>query len=534
VKLKTTAAVMSALAIASGAACAQDKPAARPAPARPAAPTAAPSAALKPCESTRVDPPTYLTLGKSQIIKLDFAAARMVVGGVGTSNVGRPAPVPAAGSPGAPMPGAGPRPAQPTGPNFEGVADTDITLLSPTELFFLGKRTGSMNVILQAADGRCVIKDLVVTIDPTTLQSTLTHLIPEESGVKVTAAENTVVLTGSVSDAVRLDQVLNVAATYNDGKKIVNLLRVNAPQQVMLEVKIAEVSKTLLDKLDLNFSRMVTSANGAASSVISGIIGGGAGMLSRFYPNVAGGGIGGTSVAAVGNGQSAAVGNLTTISKGATLLNIDAQKKDGLLRVLAEPNIMAISGQSASFLSGGKIFIPVAQNNNGSSGGTTITLEEKEFGVGLKFTPTVLDGSRINLKLISEVSDLSQTGSPFTAVNGTTAILPSMNTRRVDTTVQLQDGQSFVVAGLIKNNLAQALDKFPGLGDAPVLGALFRSTEFQTDQSELMFLITPRLVKPMTGPVTLPTDNHVAPSQGEVFLSGQTEGHAQPTATTAP
>ena len=150
------------------------------------------------------------------------------------------------------------------------------------------------------------------------------------------------------------------------------------------------------------------------------------------------------------------------IGRGA--LNIDGERQDGVVRVLAEPNIVAISGQSASFLSGGKIFIPVAQEPGVTGGITRITLEEKEFGVGLKFTPTVLDGGRVNLKLVSEVSELTQTGSPFTTVGGFTAILPSMSTRRIDTTVQLGDGQSFVVAGLIKNNMTEALNKFPGLG----------------------------------------------------------------------
>ena len=212
------------------------------------------------------------------------------------------------------------------------------------------------------------------------------------------------------------------------------------------------------------------------------------------------------------------------IGRGAAA-DIDGEKKDGIVRVLAEPNIMAISGQSASFLSGGKIFIPVAQNS-GPPAAPTITLEEKEFGVGLKFTPTVLDGSRINLKLVSEVSELSQTGSPFTTVNGVTAILPSMSTRRIDTTVQLGDGQSFVVAGLIKNNMTEALNKFPGLGEVPVMGALFRSTEFQTDQTELMFVVTPRLVKPLNTAVNLPTDNHVVPSRSDVIFMGSGEAKA--------
>jgi pilus assembly protein CpaC len=192
---------------------------------------------------------------------------------------------------------------------------------------------------------------------------------------------------------------------------------------------------------------------------------------------------------------------------------------------------MAISGQSASFLSGGKIFIPVAQTHNG--GAPTITLEEKEFGVGLKFSPTVLDGTRVNLKLVSEVSELSQTGSPFTTVGGVTAVLPSLTTRRVDTTVQLNDGQSFAVAGLIRNNVTQTLSRFPGLGDVPVLGALFRSTEFQKDQTELIFIVTPRLVKPATG-LAAPTDTHATPSQADAILLGKAEGRRAAAIDTPP
>ncbi|MEJ6022094.1 type II and III secretion system protein family protein [Ramlibacter sp. PS4R-6] len=489
------------------------EPAAAPSTAPRAAPAvrAAPSPALKPCQSVKVDEPTYLTLGKSQVIRLDFPAARMMVGGAGTSPAGRATAATAA----APAPAG-----RPAGAGAAGVADTEITLLSPTELFFLGRKSGAMNVVLQSADGRCVVKDLIVTVDPATLQSTIGQIMPGETGVRVRAAEDTIVLTGTVSDPVHMEQVLALAGAYGDGKKVVNFMRVGSAQQVMLEVKIAEVSKTLLDSLGLDFSRLVTSAGGLTSSIISGIIGGGAAALGRFSGG--GGVINGSAAGSVGGRSGAATANFGTTSRGATLLGIDAQKKDGIVRVLAEPNIMAISGQASSFLSGGKIFIPVAQSNG--SGGSTITLEEKEFGVGLRFTPTVLDGTRINLKLVSEVSELSQAGSPFTSVNGVTSVLPSMTTRRVDTTVQLLDGQSFVVAGLIKNNLTQALDKFPGLGDAPVLGALFRSTEFQTDQTELMFVITARLVKPLAGPVTLPTDNHIAPTPADAFMRGKSEG----------
>lgn len=498
-------------------------PASTPMRAAPASAIAS-NTLLQPCASVKVDPPTHLSLGKSRVVRLDFPASRMVVGGQGASRAGRAAAAAATGASAQPAAaaaaGAGAGASAP-----DGVADTEITLLSPTELFFLGRRSGSMNIVLQSADGRCVVKDIIVTIDPDTLQAKLGELMPEESGVKVRGAENALVLTGSVSDAVKLDQVLTLAASYGDGKKVVNMLRINTPQQVMLEVTIAEVSKTLLNKLGFDFTRLVSSANGMTSSIFSGIVGGSAGVLGRFHPNSSGGAIGGTAGGTVNGSSAGATANFSTIGRGSSLLGIDAQKKDGIVRVLAEPNIMAISGQSASFLSGGKIYIPVAQNNSGM--GTTITLEEKEFGVGLRFTPTVLDGSRVNLKLVSEVSELSQTGSPFTSVNGVTSVLPSLTTRRVDTTVQLQDGQSFVVAGLIKNNLAEALNKFPGLGDAPVVGALFRSTEFQTDQTELMFVVTPRLVKPLVTAVNLPTDNHVAPSPDDAMWRGKLEGPAR-------
>jgi len=445
---------------------------------------------LKPCAGeVRVDPPTYLALGKSRVIRLDFPAARMLVGGQSSSRAGRAVAPGDKALPGSPINA----PASPaaSAQGSDGVADLEITLLSPRELFFLGKKAGSMNVVLQSAEGRCVVKDIIVTIDPDTLQSKLTELMPEETGIKVKGAENTIVLTGKVSDAIKLDEVMSLAGAYGDGKKVVNMLRIMTPQQVMLEVKIAEVSKTLLDRFGSSVGLNRSGNNGANAYT----------LLSSFLSN--GGGL------------------LQALKIGRTALSIDGQKDDGLVRILAEPNIMAISGQSASFLSGGKIFIPVSQDN--SSGRPTITLEEKEFGIGVKFTPTVLDGTRVNLKMVSEVSDLTQTGSPFTAVNGVTSILPSLTVRRADTTVQLNDGQSFVIAGLIKNNYTETIKRFPGLGEMPVLGTLFRSSEFQNDQTELLFVITPRLVKPLMEAARLPTDNHVVPSRAEVIFNGSLE-----------
>jgi pilus assembly protein CpaC len=446
-----------------------------------------PAAALRQCTATQVEKPSYVTLGKSTVVLLPYAVIRMAVGGV------QPGQRAAVAQPTGPtLPGM-PQAAMPAPvPEQDGVSEVRITLLAPTELFVLGRKTGAMNVILQDAEGRCHLKDIVVTVDPEALQSLLADLVPDERGIRVKAAENSLVLTGEVSDPAVLDQVLSLAASYGDGKKVVNLLHVAGAQQVMLEVKIAEVSKTLLDKLGSSVG-LARSRNGGTDTFS---------LLSNFLSE--------------GGGFAQAM------RLGRTTLQVDGQKDDGLVRVLAEPNIMAVSGQQASFLSGGKIFIPVARDP-GVGGFTTITLEEKEFGIGIKFTPTVLGGSRVNLKMVSEVSDLAQTGNPFVSVNGVISVLPSFTVRRADTTVQLNDGQSYVIAGLIKNNTTETVKRFPGLGEIPVLGALFRSSEFQKDQTELMFVVTPRLVKPLATAPRLPTDNHVPPARAEVYLNGSLE-----------
>lgn len=460
-----------------------------------AAPAATPAMASaqfsdhKRCTRVEVDSPATVTLGKSTVIPLKSRVTRILVSGQ------PPSPRPVPGTPAAGAAPAAPAPA-PTQAN-DGIADMEVMLLSPTDLFFRGKRAGSMNVIMQNAEGVCFLKDIVVTMDPGALQAKLDELMPGESRVKVRGAANSLVLSGEVSDPVRLDEIMTLAKSYGDGKNVVNMLRTTSAQQVMLEVKIAEVSKTLLDKLgsSLNYAKAY-SGGMSTYTVLSEFLSGGGGLIDA-------------------------------LRVGRARLTLDGQKDDGIVRVLAEPNVMAISGQQASFLSGGKIFIPVAQTNTGT-GGATITLEEKEFGIGVKFTPTVLSGDRIHLKMVSEVSDLSQTGSPFTTVGGVTSVLPSMIVRRADTTVQLNDGQSFVIAGLIKNNVNESVKRFPGLGEVPVVGALARSTEFQNDQSELLFVITPRLVKPLPESPRLPTDNHVVPSRAEVYFNGALESATPP------
>jgi pilus assembly protein CpaC len=290
--------------------------------------------------------------------------------------------------------------------------------------------------------------------------------------------------------------------------KTVNLLQLNDPQQVMLEVKVAEVSKTLLDKLGVRFGGSRTNGSWTYSILSSFLFGTNVMETPLNAPGAA------TNLPNVGGGLSAG-------KNENNFVKLEAEKKDGLVKILAEPTIMAMSGQEGAFLAGGRIFIPVPQA--GAGGGSVITLEEKEFGVGLKFTPTVLEGGRINLKVTPEVSELSSTGTTVSA-SGSFSVLPSITTRRASTTVQLNDGQSFAIGGLIKNNINETIKAFPILGEIPILGALFRSSEFQNDRTELLFVVTPRLVKPLPPDYKLPTDNFIEPTRSEFFLGGKMEG----------
>jgi pilus assembly protein CpaC len=405
-------------------------------------------------------------------------------------------------------------------------------LVSPDTLYIAGVDVGSTNMIVQGKSGLCSVVDIVVAMDPAVLQATLAAAMPEEKDIRVMAAADSLVLTGTVSDVGAMARAVELASAYvrrplrqlpsaakgneTDGviplannnasganasgasTRIVNLLNVSAPQQVQLEVKVAEVSKTLLERLETNAA--FSFGSGSWTTVLA----------SNFLTGKARGGI--SNVKTNGN---RVIG--------------EADKQDGLVRVLAEPNVLAISGQEGTFLAGGKFYIPVSQDNN------KVTLEEKEFGVGLRFTPTVLSGGRINLKVAPEVSELSREGIGVSAFGHTgSAILPVVTTRRASTTVQLYDGQSFAIGGLVKNNLVANLKGLPMLGEVPVLGALFRSTDYQQDRTELVFVITARLVKPIPGAgYSLPTDKVGIPSRGQVLLGGLLEGDAPATTTAA-
>ena len=407
-------------------------------------------------------PPVHLTLGKSLLLSLPTHAQRISIGNPEVA---------------------------------------DVTLISARELYLLGKKSGTTNMLVWSPSGQATLRDVHVGMDIDALKTKLQELVPIDPPIKVDTLADKVVISGLVSDGMKVKRIMALSEAFHGSNQVINMMRVSGTQQVMLEVKVAEISKSLLDQLGVE-TNITRAVGGTSVNLLSQLLSTGSSTLTLSRPN------------------------------GATTVTLNAEMKKGLAKVLAEPTITAISGQEGSFLAGGKIFIPVPRAD--PAGGTVITLVEKEFGVGLRFLPTVLEDGYINLQVTPEVSELSQMGTLIKGLNGQTSLLPSINTRRASTTIQLRDGESFAIGGLIKNNVTQTITALPLLGEIPVLGALFRSTAFQTDQSELLFVVTPRLARPSAAPYNLPTDSFKTPSRAEFFLQGQMEGAAADTSHSTP
>ncbi|HEX7934152.1 MAG TPA: type II and III secretion system protein family protein, partial [Paraburkholderia sp.] len=386
------------------------------------------------------------------------------------------------------------------------------TMVSPQTLYVVGMAVGTTNMIVQGKSGACEVINVVVNADSGGLQASLSQLMPDEPNIRVSTVAGDLVLAGRVSSAQAASQAQEIAKAYarstlpganggmtgNAGGKtatVLNMMTVDSPQQVMLEVKVAEVSKTVLNQL------------GAAMNIQGGF---------------------GSWSGALVSSLLAGVSSIIDVNKANNKpfnVALDGQHGDNLVKILAEPNLVTLSGQEATFLAGGKVFIPIPQSS--LNGVSTIILQEEEFGVGLKFTPTVLAGGRINLKVAPEVSELSSTGVTVGATNtNNLTVLPLITTRRASTTVQMNDGETFAIGGLIKNNATGTLKAIPGAGEVPVLGALFRSTSYQQDRTELVFIITPHLVKPLqtAANLPLPTDRLKTPNEADVYLMGNMEG----------
>jgi pilus assembly protein CpaC len=390
----------------------------------------------------------------------------------------------------------------------------DVTVLSPRQIYLIGKVPGATNATLWGVDGKIsAMLDIEIMPDVSRLKEKIHEMLPNEKDIKVTASHDAIVLAGTVSNTSNLSQVVALANAYapqdKDKKgKVMNLLEVGGVHQVMLEVRVSEMSRTLLRRLGVNFAYVSDGGNTFGVSLLRNLTGVGS-VASGLGP------IGVTSNIN---------GILRFLGGGATWTTfIDALKQEGLTKVLAEPTLITTSGRTANFLAGGEYPIPVPQG--GIGGGTTITIDYKTFGVGLNFTPTVLSSNKISMEVKPEVSELDFTNA--LTISGYT--VPGLTTRRVATTIELADGQSFAIAGLLKEELREVVAKFPVLGDIPILGVLFRSTSYQKNETELVIIVTPHLVKPVDmAKQTLPTDAFVDPNDFEFYLLGSLEGQGNP------
>jgi pilus assembly protein CpaC len=383
------------------------------------------------------------------------------------------------------------------------VADTVV--LSPTQIYVTGKATGVTNLTLWNESGKMMgMYDLVITPDVTRLKENLHKTLSEEHGIMVTSDHDHITLSGTASNASNLNRALSMAEAYAP-KKIVNAMQVGGVQQVMLEVRVAEMNRDLIKRIGLNFTGFGNDF--FALSVLGNMTS----IASLAFT-------GGTP--AVASGITQAIQGAFGFNAGGTtwIGFVDALKEENVLKVLAKPTLMALNGQEAAFLAGGEFPIPVPQAFG------LVTIQFKKFGVGLVFTPNVLDSKHISLNVAPEVSELDFTN----ALRTQGFLVPAITTRRAATTIELADGQSFAIGGLLRDNVRESVKKVPFLGEVPILGALFRSSSFQKSETELVIIVTPHLVKPLDmAAQTLPTDYFVEPNEFEFYLMGFAEkgGH---------
>ncbi len=379
----------------------------------------------------------------------------------------------------------------------------DISTLSDKSIYVLGKAPGRTTLTLLGADGTLIANvDVHVTPDIAEFKERLRQILPGEN-IEVRTANDGIVLSGTVSSTAKLDRALDLAGRYAPDR-VSNLMTVGGTQQVMLKVRFAEMQRSVAKNLS---SSLAVRSN-------SGTVGGAAGT-GNFTADGAVSGVFDDGSFPLNSGSKGAIG--LGFSAGALefAVLLEALETKGVVRTLAEPNLTALSGQEAKFLAGGEYPIPVA------SGDGTITIEYKPFGVEMNFTPVVVDGDLINLTINAAVS----------AVDSTISIrqggfdISAFKRRETSTTVEMRDGESFAIAGLLQDDFRNLNGQVPWLGDIPILGALFRSAEYQRSQSELVIIVTPHLVTPTRGEaLALPTDRVRLPSERELFLFGKVQG----------
>lgn len=372
----------------------------------------------------------------------------------------------------------------------------DVQLRSPQFLYVLGKVPGETSLlVVDGSDNEIYSATISVTHNLRRLNSAIMELMPEEE-VVVTSLDRSVVLSGRVSSASQAEDIRRLAATFiGDNTDLINRLQIAGPTQINLRVRIAEVSRQISKEIGVNWEAVVNNAAGATTFGLT------AGR-SFVLP--------GGSFLNLPDGPATIGGGFTSGSLDFNVL-MDLLETEGLVTTLAQPNLTAMSGETANFLAGGEFPIPVPQDDG------AITITFKQFGVGLAFTPTILESGLINLKVIPEVSALSEAG----AVSLSGFSVPALTTRRAETTVELASGQSLVIAGLLRSGTVRALRKVPGLSDIPILGPLFNSDRFEREETELVIVVTPYLVKPVSDrQIALPTDGYVDPHDTDRVLRG--------------
>jgi len=373
----------------------------------------------------------------------------------------------------------------------------DVQVKSPSMIYVNAKTPGETVLYAVDADDNVLLNAPIrVEHDVSRLRESLHALIPGEN-VAVESVDGSLVLKGNVSTALRAEKANALATSIaKEAKgKVVNQLSVATPNQVNLRVKIAEVSRTVLKAFGVNWSKSIGDTQFNTSNPVTG------GQIASRNTITFGFGAPGSRIEA----------------------QVDALAQEGLLTILAEPNLTATNGQPASFLAGGEFPVPVA--GSAANGIATITVAFKEFGIRLDFTPTIMDAQHVSLRVRPEVSELTNTGAvsvPITANN--TVTIPALTVRRAETTLELGSGESFALGGLLSHSLEQDISKVPGLGDIPILGQLFRSSRFQKGETELVIIVTPYLVKPAPTVASLqsPTDGFVTPHDVQTIINGAT------------
>lgn len=383
----------------------------------------------------------------------------------------------------------------------------DVQVMSPTSIMIFGKRTGETSFVATDNNGQKLEERTIsVTQDLTNLRQELDMAIPGNR-IHVSSLPNGLVLTGDAKDAATVADAYKMAMRYiPTGGDIINRIHVSGSNQIQIRVRFAEVQRNIDNTLGFNWANLA-DIGGFTLGLATGSIVSGTGT-GAFNVNTA------TGLFPRPNNTTLSAPNdvigFSHVGKRFNLNGmIDALAQDGLITILAEPTLTAMSGETANFLAGGEFPIPIPQGNG------TISIEFKNYGVSLAFTPTLIGENRVSLHVKPEVSQLTQVGSII--LNNIS--VPAITTRRAETTIEVASGQSFAIAGLLDNSQAQTVNKYPLLGDLPILGALFRSDHFQSGQTELIIIITPYIVTPNgEQQLALPTDGLSTPSESDRLL----------------